>query len=273
MKLINSYKYKEREYAEIIFKNGIQTKYVFTELRLLVLYYKEFLNLKPKQRRDKLYEFCEKEIPGYKREKYYKLINKALDAATKKDQKLIQIDSIPIFEEELTYINSLNIDYNFKKVLFTFMIQMKLNKFVYEYKNEKDYNSIFFRGGRTKYNTIKKMANIPQSININSDIIYELNKLGLVTVLHSGLIRLDFIKECHSKGDCKIIIQDFENIGWYLDYFIGVKGVILCGCCGNPFKKTANRQKYCSDKCKKDTWREYDKLKKRENRQLTNVCL
>lgn len=236
-----------------------------TEIRLVALYYKE-LGLKPKQRREKLYEFCQKNISGYKVEKYYKVMDRALRLACKKEQKLVQIDSLPIYEKEINYINMLGVNHNCKKVLFTFLVQTRLNKLVYEYKTEKEHSGKFFKGGKIKYNNIKKMSNIPQTVLINEDIIYELNKDDLVKVLHKGLIRLDFLEQCHQEGKIGIVVENFENVGWYFDYYIGAKGVVRCGHCNNPFKKGANRQKYCSEECFEEYRRVYKKEKQQKYR-------
>ena len=243
--LIKNYKYNELEYAQLIYNNGFQTNYIPTELRLLVLYYKEVLKLKPKQRSEQLYEFCEKHMPDYKRAKYFKIINKALKQGSKKEQKLVNIEKINIFQSELDYINSLEIKYDFKKVLFTFLVQMKLNKFIYEYKNEKPYTSKYFKGGSIKYNNIKKMANLNNNMNINDDIIYFLNEFGLVKTLHKGLIVLNYLDNCFETGDVVIEVKDFENVGWYLDFYNGLKGMVLCKHCGQPFKQTKQDISYC----------------------------
>ena len=243
--ITKNYKYNELEYAQLIYNNGFQTNYIPTELRLLVLYYKEVLKLKPKQRSEQLYEFCEKHMPDYKRAKYFKIINKALKQGSKKEQKLVNIEKINIFQSELDYINSLEIKYDFKKVLFTFLVQMKLNKFIYEYKNEKPYTSKYFKGGSIKYNNIKKMANLNNNMNINDDIIYFLNEFGLVKTLHKGLIVLNYLDNCFETGDVVIEVKDFENVGWYLDFYNGLKGMVLCKHCGQPFKQTNHDISYC----------------------------
>ena len=83
-----NYKYNELEYARLIYNKGFQTKHIPTELRLLVLYYKEVLKLKPKQRMEMIYDYCEKNMPDYKRAKYFKMINRALNQANKNEQKI-----------------------------------------------------------------------------------------------------------------------------------------------------------------------------------------
>lgn len=241
-----NYKYNELEYARLIYNKGFQTKHIPTELRLLVLYYKEVLKLKPKQRMEMIYDYCEKNMPDYKRAKYFKMINKALNQANKNEQKLITVENIKIYQGELDYINSLDIEYNFKKVLFTFLVQMKLNKVVYEYKNEKPYNSRYFKGGSIKYNNIKNMANLENNISINDDIIYYLNQYKLVTILHKGLIELNYLEYCKEDGDVIIEVKNYDNIGWYFDYYNNLPKMNLCKHCHQPFKQTRSNIEYCS---------------------------
>lgn len=245
-----SYKYDELKYAELIHKKGFQTKYIFTELRLLVLYYRDVLNLKPKQREICIYEFCRNKIPNFKKERYFKTINKALKLGNKKHQKLISISELQIYKNELEYINSLDIRYECKKVMFAFLVQNKLNKIIYEYKYEKSYDSIYFKGGKKKYNNIKKMANIPEKISIHDDIINELANLKYITILHKGIILLNYLNECISdkNDEIKIIIKDYENVGLYLDYYNEIKGVKKCDNCDKTIRVKNNRQKYC-DEC------------------------
>lgn len=242
-----NYKYNELAYAEIISEKGFQTKYIPTELRLLTLYYRDVLKLKPKVREEKIYEFCNDYITDFKKEKYFKTINKALNTGLKKETKLIVISEIEIYTNELNYINSLDIKYEYKKVIFAFLVQCKLNKIVCEYKYEKDYDSvnIYFKGGNKKYNDIKKMANIPVKMSINDEVINELSKLELITILHKGTIILECVKNCIEDGGVAITITDYENVGLYLDFYNGVKGVKKCEKCDIPIKVIKNNQKYC----------------------------
>ena len=41
-------------------------------------------------------------------------------------------------------------------------------------------------------------------------------------------------------------IKDYNNIGYYYDYYIG-KNVKFCEICGMPFRPNSNRAKYCKE--------------------------
>jgi len=267
---MTNYKYNELSYAELIYSKGFQTKHIPTELRLLVLYYRDVLKLKPKEREERLNEFCKNNVSNFKKEKLFKTINTALNSALKKDQKLITIEKIDISKTEIDYINLLDIQYEYKKVMFAFLVQMKLNKIVYEYKYEKEYSSIYFKGGIKKYNNIKKMANIPTKMLINDEVINKLEELKLITILHKGAILLDYINNCVQGKEIVITITDFENIGLYLDYYNEVKGVKECeNNCGCIIKIKSNKQKYC-DNCAKEMQLQWQRDSMKKNR--SKIC-
>lgn len=251
------YKYNELAYAEQICKHGFQTNHLFTELRLLAIYYKQELGYKPKQRREQILEFCEEYIPMFNRAKYYKLINQALRQAENPNACLIVVDKIPIYKKEIDYITHCDVSEDIKKVMFTFLVQWKINKKIYTEKNKKEYTTFFFKGGKNKYNTLKKMSNISNKYNINTDIICELSEKEYITIYHNGLISLDFLKECLDiEGNSEITFEvkgNYIDIGYWYDYYVSDKenrkNIDFCSCCGSAFKKKNNVQKYCSEEC------------------------
>lgn len=246
---LNKYKYDEIKYAEIIYKSGFKTKYFSTDLKILALYFRDVLKLKSKDRTNELYDFCGQHIPNYNKAKHFKIIDSALKYASARKNKLIVIPKIDIYQDEVAYINSLDIDYNFKRVMFAFLVQIKLNHQVAAIRSGIISTNIHFRGGKKKYNSIKKMAKIPQNIKINDDVIYYLNQLGLVKCKYKGLIELTFLKNCNESGDVVISVINYGNSGWYFDYYNGVDKMALCGYCKQPFKVTVKNKVYCCDEC------------------------
>lgn len=244
---MNKFKYDEINYAKLVYEKGFQTKHLTTELRVLALYFRDILNLKSQQRTEELYEFCSEWIINYNKVKHYQIIDSALKYASKKKNKLIVIPQIDIYQGELDYINSLDIDYNFKRVMFAFLVQIKLNRKVANIRSGIESNNIHFKGGKKKYNSIKEMAKIPQNIKINDDIIHFLDKLGLVKSKYNGLIELTYLNECVESGDVVISVINYENSGWYLDYYNGLDKMALCNYCEQPFRITPKNLKYCCE--------------------------
>jgi predicted Zn-ribbon and HTH transcriptional regulator len=257
-----NYKYRELEYAKKIYEEGFQSKYIPTELRLVVLYMKTFLGYKPKELKEKTYEFCIKNIPGYNRVKYYKVINKAINYAINNKNKLITIKQVDIFDYEINYINDLLIHesdgvipsyvYECKKVLFAILCIIKINTQISEIKNGKKSKGLYFQGGKKKYNDLSKMAKINSKLKINEDIIHTLSECKIVTPLHGGLIRLNFIEsisKIDKSGDNKVVleVENFDNCGWYFDYYNKLKKMKLCRFCNQPFKQTKHDILYCNE--------------------------
>ncbi len=174
------YKYKELDYAKNIYKNGFQSEqHMPTELRLVATYMRRVLDYKPKKLREEMYKWCETHIAGYKRELYYKKINSAINKACQKGSMLVNIEHIDFYKYELDYINNLyimdNIDnkeesgysYECRKLLFTLLFKMKVNKLITETKSADSdfkYTGKYFKGGQKNDRSIRKPppAAVPQ---------------------------------------------------------------------------------------------------------------
>ena len=170
-----------------------------------------------------------------------------------------------VYENEFDYINSLDIDYQYKKLLFAFLIQIRLNQAVIKIKEEKKSEShkkkdlekrkkkngeehYYFKGGKQRYKEIKSMANVSNKIDINDDFINSLSleENPLIQPLHTGLISLNYIKNCKREGDILFEVKDYENVGLYFDFHNHVKGIELCDYCKQPFKQQRKDSRFCN---------------------------
>lgn len=270
------YKYKELDYAKQIYEHGfIFEKHRPTELRLLATYMRRVLDYKPKKLREELNKWCLIHIIGFRPELYYKMINRAIHSACKKGSTLINIENIDFHQYELDYLNHLHISgdypYECKKLLFTLLFQIKINKQIMEVKNTKadlEYQGKYFKGGSRKYTELKKIAKLPDKLKINEDIIHCLWNSGLVTPMYNGLIQLNFMDEIRKMQEQEtdldktiaLQIKDFESVGWYFDYYHENKKIVFCKCCGKIFRKRSNKELYCSEECKKHMKNEKNKI-------------
>lgn len=170
---------------------------------------------------------------------------------SKRNNKLVTIEKINIYQNEIDYINSLDIKYDYKKILFAFLVQKKLNKVMCETRNHKEYKSIYFKGGKRKYQHIKSMANVSNNIKINDDFINDVSQgeSPIIKSLNAGLISLEFLNNCHQNGNVAIEVKNYEDVGWYFDYYNCVDKIVLCKQCGRPFKQKHGNEEYCDD-CK-----------------------
>lgn len=261
------YKYRELDYAEKIYKEGFQSAHHKpTELRLVATYMRRNLNYKPKKVREEMYHWCASHMIGYKRELHYKMLHSAISKACQKGSMLVNIEHIDFHQYELDYIENLQLSgeypYECKKLIFTLLFKMKVNKAIAESRSSEEpftYQGKYFKGGRKKYSELKKLAKLPEKVKINEDIIHSLWQNGLVTPMFNGLIKLDFMDDIRqlqpqttaSDSDIVLQVKDYDSVGWYFDYYHKDKKVIFCKCCGRLFKKHSNKEVYCSAECKK----------------------
>ncbi|MBD1379195.1 hypothetical protein [Metabacillus arenae] len=265
------YKYKEKTYAEEILKNGFSTNNLIGQLKILAKYYKH-KELKPKEREEKLYEFCGNNIKNYNKVKYFKTVNSALNHARNNKNKLIEINEIKVSDKELQVIEGFNVGNLHKKVLFTMLVLDKLNKESQKIKYGDEFNNKEYYFGRnpSQYKELIESSKIPKGKskkikNIHS-IIGDLNNEGVLESTNQGRIKLSFMYNIPDDDLGVITINSFDNIGLYYDLHIGENKVKKCECCETPIKVKSNRTKFC-DTCFEDNWREYNAKKQREYRE------
>lgn len=276
--------YNELDYAKAIYENGFLTNHIMTELKLVAVYIRRVLNRPPKLLKRDLYEFGAKYLPDYRVERDYVMLDKAIRFAVKKDSALTHITSIAVHQNELDYLLGVPIgagadadDYICRKVMFTYFIYMKLNTAALRCKNQsllaaalpEEAQTLFqghsFKGGMAKYNKIKKMADLPVKTDINCDVIGRLGRSGLVTILFQGMIRLNFMDELYELGrqESPVVmeVRNFEHVGWYLDYHLGLPRMRHCSHCGAPFKHHGPRHEYCGEECAQEETKERTRLR------------
>jgi hypothetical protein len=251
------FKYNEEKYAEVLLEKGFQTKYFNYELRILAKYYK-YKGHKAKKRKELLYEFCEKFIPNFNKVKYFTKINSALRHGSKRDNQLLIINEIPITDEEVEYINGLEIDCMYKKVLFTLLVQNKIKKEIctLTYGKASEFN--YFGGKNQKYQEIQQISKISSKYKINSIINY-LDEKQLIEIRTRGKVNLLFIDKIPISDNVVMNITTFDNIGYYLDWYNGDKKISSCIDCGKLIYAINNKIKYCKT-CSKKHKKQQDRI-------------
>lgn len=246
---MDRYKYNEVIKAKMIYENGFHGKYRRTDLQMLVLYMRDYLNLKPIKIKEELDIWCKKHYIGFNIARDYDIFNKMINYAKNKNNKLIYIEKISIYEEEFNYIKSLQIEHVYKKFLFAFLVKIKYNKssnFI-----RKGYEPIYtiFQGDPKKYKEIKDISKTPENLKVHEDIIHALNEVGLLESTFKGQIIVHFVKnipEIKSESPMFYVTR-YDLSGWYFDYYCGGNRIKLCKECNEPFYMKSNSQEYCED--------------------------
>lgn len=265
----NKYKYDEFTYVSKLLKEGFQTHHDYTEMCLIAAYCRDILQMNLKEQKKYLIEFCKKHVDDFNYVLWYKKINRVMNFSSK-NIPLVTVPYVNIYEGELNYINFFDIEYNHKKLMFTFLTYMKLDYHYRMLREGKDYKNKIFRGGKEKYNHIKKIANISLKFSDYMHLLHSLNQSGYIKVLHSGKIALEYLSDCHEAGKAVMQVKDYNNIGWYFDYYNGIPRMNLCDECSQPFKKEANSQVYCK-KCACMLKNRNELARKQKQRILTSI--
>ncbi len=262
------YKYNEREYGEAIFNNGLQSDFVRYELVVLVKYLKS-LGYKKKDTEVFLYDFCGKNIEGFNEVKYYKVIDGAIRDGRKRDNKLIEVKEILLMKNEMEYIDNLEVDHEYKKLLLGFLVRKKISLAINKINNDEATLSNYFGGGKKGFREVFQMSNIKAGYKVD-EIITGLVKKGIVISVIKGDIVLDYINKIPIGDEIYEVIKDFDNIGWAFDYYKGVNKIIKCDnfdVCGKFIKQTINNKKYCED-CSKEKQKEWNREYMKRSRKV-----
>jgi len=263
----NKFLYNEIEYAKYVEEHGFYSRYHKSEVKLLAKYWKS-IGIKPKQRKEKLYDFCQKHMQNFERETHYKFINSVIAYSNKKTSIPIVIKSIPVYRHEFEFLNNLPVQEPFKKLLFTILVEKRIKKQINSIINNEEvdlkqlspYLNIDSRFGRL----LTVYSKIPAKYKIDY-MLYELNQTELISVTDRELVKLNYIEQLNEvTSEVLIEIKSFESHGYYYDLLCGDKKISFCEDCGVIIKRTSNRKTRCND-CNEQYRREYmaDLMKKK----------
>lgn len=203
----------------------------------------------------KILEFS---IDNYQEYKYHtKIINICKNLFSGEMNTLLkERENIPIYENELHLINSLDNDRQ-KKLMFTlFSIAryMECNGWINK-KNAKGISEVF------------KLANITLPSDKRNELLHQLYVNGHIT-FGKKINNLNIRVQLDDTGDVVYKVKDFNNIG---NQYIGnfKKGYKQCIKCGKKYKIKSKKDfssKYC-DICAKETEASNAVIRKRKQRE------
>ena len=193
---------------------------------------------------------------NYNKTYWNKYIDSTIKSLKKKENKMIDVDKVNIYKEELEIIKSLN-DIRLEKLAFILLVYCKINKQVNPLINNKINIPL--------YNILMESL-----IKRDNDSKLLLNELYKKEFIHQGnscdgtAIQILYIR---NEGELAFIIddlRDYQPITWYLEYRLGLK-YKKCKRCGKRFEVKGNNNSFCND-CSKDREKEkyikYNKKRK-----------
>ena len=241
--MIANAKYNELAYTEMIYQHGFQSLYYTYELKLLVLYMRDYLNFTFDECKKNIIEFCEKKYPDYTYARCYRIIQKALRAYGNLHEGLISIENVVIYENEYNDILRFGLGDKETFLLFSMLVRKKLSRKIYEIKNGKSNNSIYLQLTNQVLKDLKCMSGCSSKKEILT-LMRHLNTVGAVKMEDNALLKLLFISQ---DNECTPLfcIQHYEDTWLYVRQFWGDKKISSCEFCGEPYIISSNRQKYC----------------------------
>lgn len=202
---------------------------------------------KPQEIRESLIQFCSDRYPDIPIRKWLVPIGRAVRFAQKPDSILVECPYVDMYTSEVDFIDEQPISDGAKRVLFTIMVQKKLDKHCYESRRGGTY-TIFSYANNARMSSMKRIAGLPNGYSAVEGL-HELYRCGLIDVIHSkgSPYRLNFVDRFTDEGKLAIRITDYEQLGLYWDWLHCSRHAYVCVRCWKPFKSHATNRCYCDE--------------------------
>lgn len=245
----NMARYQQKALARKIFCDGFQGNGIVFELQLLVVYLRDVRKMGVKERKDFIMSFCEKRYPGFHPRADYKIIEDALKYAAKKDNHLVEVDSVTVYRNEIDGIEKLSEDENERKAMVTLLVRKKIDRAVYACRNpDSAYKSYMsYPANMKSFKRIKKEGHMKKDVDIFYGVMHGLDEKGLIEFMARGNLILRYMERLEETGGVafEVVLNGFESAGLYYELFRGSKHIGVCAECGAAFFKNSNRQRFC----------------------------
>lgn len=251
---MNKFLFKEKDRAEFIIGKGEVGSYIKSDISVLLKYYKS-LDISKKDAICEVKKILKKTMSSFDiSERYDGVIKSIADKSYHKDSKLVHVDKVDIYKEELEFINNLDVKYSLKKILFTLLVYKKVE---FEITNHKC-NMNYYSDNDYKRRNLKLIYGSTMKLD---ESVFELSKLDLLQNGYNSDIKLFFIDKIAELGKTEVVyeVNVFENSALYFDLYNNRGSKIKpCQNCGMMFKPKSNAGKYCKN-CAKEVKIQQDK--------------
>ena len=268
-------RFHQTAYAEYLLSNPqeiIESKNYYSNIRILLLYLRDKLDLKPKLREEYIYELLKQIDPNFNEVTDYKKIDKILKGTSEKEYKIIEdkrirvykhnlkdCSPIYVYDTEFDYINKLSKNKNQRKLLFAILCFWKIRNAIYKV----DPKNFYIPNYVVTIPCLKRTSRISlKEKETIGYLFYDLKQIGYInyTPYKQGGIIANFLEGLpeYNKNGLKVEITDIEDIGLYFEYFNTPNKFKFCEKCGSIYRvNNSNKHggdrnnKYCKP-CKKE---------------------
>lgn len=259
----NLFLYNEKLYAEHIISTGELGKHKTRELRILGKYYK-YIGMSIVEIKDKIIEFCNDNVSGFDMDIDFRMINNIINYTKKNTSKLLIIESVPITDEELNFVNSVDLSYDHKKVLLGLIIHNKINKEIATNAYSIDSWKNYFGSNSREYQVLRNNCGIKNNAVMMS-IMHDLYINGFTENRVGKKPRLKFINEIKD-GNVIYELKVINNFSLLYEKLNGNNKITECTICGELIRrKLRSMDKYCSACAKEKRLESHGRYNKKRN--------
>jgi len=232
--------------AKLLYEEGIKSKNVVSELIAIGIYLRDFVGVKPKQRKEMLYEYAIKNNPEFSIVRDWKIVDIAFKRSNNKKNVLFRENNVDIMQSELDYINQQNISLTCKTLLFTLIARYKKTLLICEDKNIQKVSK--------KINLRNKLLDLSKSCSVyktqkaflaDLKLLEDMGYLQNVNFIYLFMPFLDQIPIVEN-DNVACTIKDGNTIGLYYDYCMGSGLIKFCLDCGKMYRGNSV-QKRCKN--------------------------
>jgi hypothetical protein len=268
-------KFDEIDYAKQVEENGFLTRFKKHELRLLAKYYKS-IGMTKSEIKAKIHEFCAEHIDTYTQVKYHSFVNNTVTYAWKSTNKLIVIDSVGFIQSELDAIDNIGLSDEHKKFVFSMLVSFKITRRIYEIRNEKTHEGIYFSKDAKKQREVFKISMVNDKKHKYNFLIKDLYDNGNIDITENGSLKLVFMEDTVSDDIEEVYhvkTKEYSLSGLHWLKYKGSPKIGSCKECGIIIKKHREKHIYCKDcgkkvnnrKTRKNMKIRYEMTKSKEN--------
>lgn len=223
----------EKDYAEKLLIHQVESKKVTSDLFILAKYYRD-LGCTQAEIIQNLHAYMKNRYPKYDHIRWAGSIDAMTQTISDRYKyKLLDLDGIPIYLNEMDFIRSLN-GKHLQNLAFAILV---CGRYFHMANSNNDYWLNMSRG------ELFAVANISLRIEKQRSLLHKLIELGFIEMkfIRGAKIHLLY---CDDSSPVALVVRNLNTIGNQFRQYLG-EPYLTCPDCGDVVKKSSNRLKFC----------------------------